>query len=436
MKNKDFYTPWGEEYQMNASGFFCGFNMPEALKSDENDSAHKLPPYAKRKSFLVDDYMACPQKWMRCKGKVSSYFVPIQEGKGMWLDFNKNLEHTHDVAIVVSVQGVNAITGLPCSDPHLEQYVEKCPKHDKHFGHNRYCEECGYEWPKQNYISTTGTPGSSLWIDGFRAASGAVQQYILTAKESRGVASHIIGDDRVFAIGVSFFISKKKKDIPYRLGGVLRSSPIKGGDILFGSIKKKSNSHRKQVGGSSLLSPLHTTVYSQISCHARGKIMASSASSEVADPAVQDAIQHLSETTNDPKPQFFSPIHTPIDWKVPCEDGNWRSLSLIKNGSEAQDAIKIMSEADNDPNPITTTHHAMSVMESVETKNMEVGAGACIGQEIYDDPESLDFWKEDPEAILCINYCLEEECMEILKQGKKNKHNKAKGFLEEIPVGN
>ena len=199
------YTPYDHEYWMKSNGMFVGLNTPNSLKS--KGSKHSLPPYAKRKGYLVDQYPACPKNWMESKGKLVSYFVPVQEGQGMWLDFNKNFDHSHDVAIVVSVQGVNPITGVACEDEHLERYVNKCPKCNTDFKPNRYCEKCDIKYPQQNYLSTTGTPAGKLWLDGFRTIEGAVRQYVLTAEKMRGVASHTIGNDRVFAIGISFFLA-------------------------------------------------------------------------------------------------------------------------------------------------------------------------------------------------------------------------------------
>ena len=212
-----FSTVWDMEYWMGKNNLFCGLNTPEALisKEGEEEISHRLPPYAKRKSLLVDEYSLCPSNWMKSEGKLTSYFAPIKEGNGMWLDFNKCWENKYDVAIVVSVQGINPITGLPCNDAQLEQYIEECPKCKEKFGLNRLCKKCGYVWPKQNYICTTSTPYGNLWIDGFRAADGIVRQYILTQEKIRGVASNIIGEDRVYAIGVSFFLSKKEKETKY-----------------------------------------------------------------------------------------------------------------------------------------------------------------------------------------------------------------------------
>jgi hypothetical protein len=220
---KNFNTVWDHEYQMESNGMFVGLNAPKALSQEEFNQS--LPPYEKRQSFLVDEYPGCPKNWMQSEGNAASYFVPIKEGNGMWLDFNKNSDHTHEVAILVSVQGVNPLTGLQCEDAQLEQYIHNCPKCETPFKPNRFCEECDMNYPKQNYISTTGTPSRSLWLDGFRSVDGVVRQYILTQEKMKGVANSLIGDDRVYAIGVSFFLSKKEKDLPVysrnktRLGG-------------------------------------------------------------------------------------------------------------------------------------------------------------------------------------------------------------------------
>jgi len=161
------------DYLMRNNGFSVGFNMPPALSGEEIKT---LPPYNKRMHFLVDKYPACPKDWLRSEGIVKSFFVPVVEGSGMWFDFNDNESHTHHVAIVISVQGVNPITGMPCNDAQLEQYIEECPKHKIKFGPDRYCSKCDYKWPKQNYITTTGTPRGHFWLDGFRTAEGIIRQ--------------------------------------------------------------------------------------------------------------------------------------------------------------------------------------------------------------------------------------------------------------------
>lgn len=204
----------GLDYLMAVNGLSVGLNMPAALKSrgsGDDETTHSLPPYRKRKAFLVDEYPACPADWLRSSGRIKSFFVPIVEGAGLWLDFNSNNSHVNHTAIVVSAQGVNTVTGLPCKDPQLEQYRDACPKHKEAFGPDRLCKKCGFKWPKQNYLASTGTPHGMLWLDGFRAEDGTIRQYVFTAQKERGVANAIIGEDRVHALGISFFLSKEPR---------------------------------------------------------------------------------------------------------------------------------------------------------------------------------------------------------------------------------
>ncbi len=95
--------------------------------------------------------------------------------------FNSLWSHDHHVAIVLSVQGVNPITGQQTKKLRLEQYREKCPVHDCEFGHDRFCKECEYKWPAQNYLTTTSTPSGQLWIDGWRAQDGKIAGFLFYA---------------------------------------------------------------------------------------------------------------------------------------------------------------------------------------------------------------------------------------------------------------
>ena len=72
--------------------------------------------------------------------------------------------------------------------------------------------------------------------------------------------------------------------------------------------------------------------------------------------------------------------------------------------------------------------------EEVDTQKLEVGAGAKINQNIYDDPNDLDFWKEEAEGVICINYCSEEDVEKILEAGKISLEGHSEGFLKDIPV--
>jgi len=75
-------------------------------------------------------------------------------------------------------------------------------------------------------------------------------------------------------------------------------------------------------------------------------------------------------------------------------------------------------------------------VQQVKTKKVEVGAGGKINQAVWDDPNDLSFWRDDPEGIICINYCLEVEARKIIEQGEINLEGNEEGFLQGIPVGN
>jgi len=218
--------------KMEVNGLACKLNMPRALQSETDgdgvEIAQRLPEHNERPCFVVDEHPACPESWMHGSATEASYFVPVLPEHGLWLDFNGNCDHTHHVAVVISIQGVNAITGQPTEDFALEQYRNNCPVHNKPFGHKRFCEDCGFQWDSQNYLAGNATPSYLFWLDGFRAKDGAVRQFYFTEETMRGVAAQVIGDRRVFAIGVAFYLSKKEK--PKRVS----SGRVPGLDFAYG----------------------------------------------------------------------------------------------------------------------------------------------------------------------------------------------------------
>lgn len=407
MSKYKFNTPWESDYWMASNGFYCGFNMPKAKTGNDINS---LPEYSWRKPFLTDDYPAIPSNWMLSQGRMASYFVGVQKDYGMWLDFNKNSSHKYDVAIVVSVQGINPITGLPCVDPCLEQYIDTCPKCKEKFEANRYCKKCEMHWPKQNYICTNGQPNGQMWIDGFKTAEGIVRQYLFTEETMKGVASNVIGKERVFAIGISFFLSKNQK--PAQPEPVYRTMHL-------------------------------STSSASTKCSTSGAIYG--------------------------QPQFYSPVHTPADWQIKGTRGSKRSKGGGSSCGPIGATIGHMSDtntytqnlggggttsslsapdlvcgdfqknawdnSDSDSFAAPAAGACYSAPE-VSVKQMEVGAGAQINQRIYDDPETLDYWREVPESLIVINYGLEADIAKILDAGKRDKKIKKEGFLQGIPVGN
>jgi len=116
----------------------------KSKKITVKEKINDLPPHDEQPAYIVDEYPACPEDWMHGSTTAGSYFVPTKTGRGMWFDFTGNMSNRHHVAIVISVQGINAITGHPTNKKEwlgLQQIKNKCPIHNCKLGHNRYCEE-------------------------------------------------------------------------------------------------------------------------------------------------------------------------------------------------------------------------------------------------------------------------------------------------------
>jgi len=238
--------------EMTVNGISAIINTPEAL---EGEGLHGLPPHMPVEAYVVDEYSACPENWEHGSEKASSYFVSLEAGKGMWFDFTRNQYHKHHIAVVISVQGINPVTGKPITELSLIQHKKQCPVHNVDFKQNRYCPECGYNWPAQNYIATT-TGETHLWLDGFRNENGEVRQYIISEEQARGIAKQIEDQDpefkRVWAIGFAFYLSKEAKpELPRMTRSISYGAPYQTHKISATSDWLDSNNWSSKGGGMS-----------------------------------------------------------------------------------------------------------------------------------------------------------------------------------------
>ena len=238
---------YGHKTTMNMGGLSCTLHMPRARESRFVDGAEvgqSLPECNPRSAFLVDEYPSAPAGWLRSMRGLASYMVPVVTGHGLWLDFNGCAGHSNHVAVVISAQGINAISGLKSDTIRLEQYRNCCPKHSTPFVANRRCSQCGFEWPAQNYLASTVTPPGHLWLDGFRNADGTTRQWVFTEDVRESVAAAVIGAERVHAIGIAFFLARNPKPPPpppveptwrhsVRSAGLGYGGGLKGGGAMF-----------------------------------------------------------------------------------------------------------------------------------------------------------------------------------------------------------
>jgi hypothetical protein len=405
------------DYLMTINGLSVGLNLPEALHSKgegEEELTHGLPPYRPRRAYLVDEYPACPDSWLRSSGRIKSCFVPIMADTGLWLDFNACSRHANHTAIVISVQGINAVTGLPCKDAQLEQYKDQCPKHKEPFGPDRLCKKCNFKWPKQNYLSSTGTPYGALWLDGFRAEDGKVRQYVFTEQKLRSVAKAIIGEDRVFALGISYFLSKEPR-------------PVTAPSVTRGYHGIKMN---YLAGGDEIGAIEGDTSIEADTCSFGDMPLNSDTSVNTAD---MSSVHVYNMSMGTPTASLGS------SGSKGMSAGKLYSGSLNANtrkysgGTLAKKHfLSAMPKSSSLDAPVTTAaFHKLAAV-----KQMEIAAGARIDQQVHDDPNDLEFWQKEPEGLIVINYCTQSEAMKIIRAGKVDVSGSKEGFLQNVPKGN
>lgn len=351
--------------------------MPNAVQGNING----LPPYARVTAYAVDEYPACPDNWMHGSSKASSYFVPVEEGKGLWLDFNNCQSHKHDVAIVISIQGINPITGQKQDQLRLEQYKDKCPLHNCDFEQDRFCPQCKFKWPGQNYISTTGTPWHTLWIDGFRTEDGKVRQYILTAEKIKGIAAQLIGKDRVFAIGIAFFLSRIPKPVSEASISRRATSSLMTFDSPQDYNMYSDTNYTSKIGA-----------YQK--CNAKG----------------QSVLSHTVVSDN---------IMKSLDPGNISQYKNCVNSSAFNNDEEnIHPANELFCASAIDIHPETQSQVRDRSLKSIQ-KKLEIGAGGLIAQQIHVDPKDINYWEDTPAGFIYLNYVSQEECQQILNAGKR-----------------
>ena len=417
---------------MEVNGLVATINTPEALKGED---VYNLPPYDECPAFNVDKYPACPPNWMHGSDKASSYFVPVRSGRGMWFDFTQNEHHSHHVAVVISVQGVNPITGQRVKELNLEQYRNKCPVHDVDFQGFRFCPECGYSWPAQNYLANTSS--AIFWIDGFRNEQGQVRQYIITEEEIRSVAKAIIGDDRVYAIGFAFYLSKNPKQklmarqVPFggkkeswlgKLSNVIKGFPASS--TISPSVRVDQEDYWIPTRNSGVSLPdqivLNTPIPSQINCSLPPMTMPCMSVPENPGYPNDDACSLQQLASGDANLDIF--------YSTQYDPNTGEEYSMETGEVVLRDTNNFV-----DLSGVPNRNSRVYSRKALETQ-LEIGAGAKISQEIGIDPQSIEFWQSEPAGMIYVNYVTPEKAKEIIAAGERAE--KKEGFLQGIPVGN
>lgn len=84
-------------------------------------------------------------------------------------------------------------------------------------------------------MTTTSWERGKLWIDGFRTAQEEIRGFLITQETMKGVAAQLIGEERVWAIGMAFFKSKLEKIEPSR--SLIRCSALPINNQYYSQMK-------------------------------------------------------------------------------------------------------------------------------------------------------------------------------------------------------
>lgn len=340
---------------MTVDGLSIGVNLPYR----QMRGGRGLAAFAPHMVHSVADFKESPQGWPRAVGeKEASYFAGVMDDREMWFDFRDMNSHSHFVAIAVIVQRVNAVSGRKAEHVYLEQYKTTCPNHNIAFESERYCPECKFKWPAQNYVTNVVGSGE-FWLDGWRSQDGEIRQFVFTdAEAGLGVAQQLIGNERTPDIRFAVFLSKNPKPVSPRVDVLRRGigSPIVAAhqSQKYGYDLESFGSQEK--GGFEVQTMLH------------------------ASPVVAMGTRSM-----DP-----------------------REVTL---GGDADFGEDVESFSNGIGSPV-------GPMRQIGTpKKQEVSFGRAVNQKIHADPNDIDFWQSEPAAIIMLTPAPEAWVQTVTRHG-------------------
>lgn len=364
---------------MKHKGFHARVMEADRLKGDQ---IFNLPPGVALPVYPSEIFKEYPGSWMRGPGV---FVIPVRPNKGLWFDWTMN--DGSNTAVLPTVKGCNPITGLQTSGFHLERYENKCPKHDVEFGPDRYCEKCGYKWPAQNYVCQ-----QPIWWDGWRdSGDGTVRQFFFTEDEVRDIATRMIGkENTVPAFGFAFYRPKVARP---------RQESSFGSGLLY----QFPNIGYKLYDDT----PNHTLpwVYTTNSTQSDMFVLGNGASG------------HMSA---DSEIHTYNCSSAPVASAAPAP-----SPGEVKTSGGVGSPLRSMS-----------VRSRVRVKETAPPrKEVAVGAGARIRQDLAEDPYPLDTWKDKPDSVMTIYFVFKEQVDKMLEAGTVEVSEEPEGMLKGMPVG-
>jgi hypothetical protein len=399
---------------------------------------HDLPPGTAIEVHATDEFEHPLPHWLKGPG---NFVVPVGKEDGLWFDFR--LSDSENTAVVLSIKGMNPISGKRSNGFSLERYETRCPVHDLDFEGIRFCKECGYKWPAQNYIAAPNI----AWFDGF-FTNGKVRQFFFTEDMARSIPEHVIGkEDTVPAFGFAFYRTKvyrpsskfKTRDdfdkwySTININNVYNIKPYyhywsngstgSQGGVVYGSNTFLSNTPLTvkgfKAGGSSINDS--ENINAVFSSSVGGSLSLDSA------------------------PSTGTGVIPTSTYATSEENEKYRGVGLKQKpgGMEAMKTSRSTGSLSALNQTLTSnvlrSVQAIPAKQETEEVNMDkevgVGAGAEVNQDIQLDPLPLSGWEEEPASVMRIYFVFEDQLKQIMAKGIKNLVGNKEGYLSGLPVG-
>jgi len=217
--------------------------------------------------------------------------------------------------------------------------------------------------------------GSPMWWDGYRSEDGSVRQFFFTEDMMRDVATHMIGkENTVPAFGFAFYSPKEPR------------LKVTTSQIIF-------NTSYLATRYSKHFAPLY---------------------SKKEKSTTRNNNVFYSSTTGSPN-------------LAECDSFN----SIVKSDSNLG-ALESLQRGVSMELPDTMVDREYGYKPQ---KEVSVGAGAKIRQELPQDNYPLDSWKDKPDAVMTIYFVFQEEFNAMAAGGFKDFKDCKDGMLKGLPVG-
>jgi hypothetical protein len=383
---------------MEINGYFASIMRAEKQEKDSSG----LPVGVPIPLMPVDYLKNRPNFWVGGQG---SYVCPIESDWALWFNWMMN---DHNISILTSIKGMNPITGNRINGYELEQYKQKCPIHDIEFKHGKFCTECNFKWPDQNYI----TDPDPYYLDGFRTADGSVRQFYFTEDMAKSVPELVIGkEDTVPAFGFCFYTLKHIPKVTYEKGNRLKNKfPVE--EIQVRRSYSGGYFGYSGIGG--------VSGYSGIS----------GAAGPTGTPGSVRFMSHSDVTIGSSSIHTINYLSTGIDEVPKCADMSFDMCESPIAVAAAGTAVEL--------NHISARSKGMS-LGSIRSRRLTdevgIGAGAKIAQKFTGDNHKIKDWNEKPAGIIRLYFVFREQFERYVEDGLNDLTGTKEGYLNEIPVG-